>query len=108
MNNMEIGFEYIKMYGFQSGHFEEVLAAYRKTGKFPNPEDFKDKKEQNRPKTGSGSRSADHLDDYMDGLTENDPFAKPQVKDRETEQPVSLTKTQTIIQRVSMDIVDKL
>ena len=108
INDMEIGFEYIKMYGFQSGHFEEVLAAYRKTGKFPNPEDFKNKQGKDGPKTGGGAGSAGHLEEYIDGLTEHDPFAKPQVKDRETEQPASLTKTQTIVQRVSMDIVDKL
>ena len=37
---MQIGFEFIKIYGFQSGHFDEILAAYRATGKFPNPKDF--------------------------------------------------------------------
>jgi hypothetical protein len=40
---MTIGFEFIKIYGFQSGHFDEILAAYHKTGKFPNPKDFNSK-----------------------------------------------------------------
>ena len=40
---MAIGFEFIKIYGFQSGHFDEILAAYHTTGKFPNPKDFNSK-----------------------------------------------------------------
>ena len=104
LSDMEVGFEYIKMYGFQSGHFEEVLQAYRKTGKFPNPEDFKvNSANPEKPKSDS---KTEHLEEYIDGMnSQNDPFKKPQIKDRgiSNEQP-----QKTIIRKVSMDIVDKL
>ena len=32
-----MGFEFIKLYGFQAGHFEKVMEAYKETGKFPDP-----------------------------------------------------------------------
>ena len=78
---MEIGFEYIKMYGFQSGHFEEVLAAYRKTGKFPNPDDFK-LKQEHKPIPLKTEAAGSELNEFIVGLNNDDPFQKPQIKNR--------------------------
>jgi hypothetical protein len=38
---LSVGFEFIKMYGFQSGTFEKVMQAYKETGKYPDPQSFK-------------------------------------------------------------------
>jgi hypothetical protein len=34
---LNIGFEFIKVYGFNAGQFEKVLKAHQETGKFPDP-----------------------------------------------------------------------
>lgn len=41
VEELSIGFEYIKLYGFDPNHFEQVLKAYNKSGKFPDPAQVK-------------------------------------------------------------------
>lgn len=53
VDELSIGFEYIRLYGFQPNHFEEVLKAYKEKGQFPDPVEVmkkhkeKDRQEQN-------------------------------------------------------------